>query len=135
MGVTTEQWRASIGGWVRGQLMCGTSVCKESGAAPWFHLLVLVALLIIGGIEMNPGPNQVSVTTMHVHNALKFCYMNHGTSVCKESGAAPWFHLLVLVALLIIGGIEMNPGPNQVSVTTTHVHNALKFCYMNSLQY
>ena len=32
------------------------------------------------------------------------------------------FQLLVLVALLIIGGIEMNPGPNQVRVTYTQVN-------------
>ena len=34
----------------------------------------------------------------------------------------PWFQLLVLVVLLIIGGIELNPGTDQVSVTYTQVN-------------
>ena len=52
---------------MRAHLMCATAQCKESCSSPWFELLVLVALLVIGGIEVNPGPNDVSVTYTQVN--------------------------------------------------------------------
>ena len=67
----------------------------------------MVVLLIIGGIGLNPSPNQVSVTYIQVNLSMMH---------------SPWFQLLVLVVLLIIGGIELNPSPNQVSVTYIQVN-------------
>ena len=71
--------------------------------------------MLIGGIEMNPGPNQVSVTYTQVNITIMLI---------------PWFQLLVLVALLLIGGIELNPGKNHVSVTYTQVNITILFIPM-----
>ena len=71
MGITVEQWRASIGGWMKGHRMSGTSLCKESSSSTWFQLLVLAVLLVIGGVELNPGPNQVSIISTQLHGRIK----------------------------------------------------------------
>jgi hypothetical protein len=66
MGVTTEQWRATIGRWSGGRP--GSCVIIEHFVARkpdndsyrWFRLFVL-ASLVIGCVELNPGPNGVKV--------------------------------------------------------------------------
>ena len=79
MGITVAQWRASVGSWTRRNIPTAAgAVCKESLASPWFQLLVLVALLVIGGIEMNPGPNQVSVISEYKFcSTLLYLYQNY----------------------------------------------------------
>jgi hypothetical protein len=67
MGVTTEQWRATVGRWSGGRP--GKRVIIEDLVARkpdcnsyrWFRLFVLASLLVIGCVELNPGPNSVKV--------------------------------------------------------------------------
>jgi hypothetical protein len=68
MGVTTEQWRATIGRWSGG--WTGRCVIIEHFIARkpdndsyrWFSLFVLASLLVICCVELNPGPNSVKVS-------------------------------------------------------------------------
>ena len=55
MGNTVEEWRAGSGGlhW-----KC-VLMTHRKDTSPWFQLLVTAVLLVIGGIEMNPGPHKV----------------------------------------------------------------------------
>ncbi|KAJ9601261.1 hypothetical protein L9F63_000556 [Diploptera punctata] len=61
MGVTVYQWRASVGTWTRGRVLQHNDNSKVVFPSPlWYHLLVMLVLLIIGGVALNPGPVQVS---------------------------------------------------------------------------
>jgi len=70
MGDGIEQWRATIGQWNGGR----TGQCvklQHSVAHPSNHIgygkirfLVLVSLLVIGCVELNPGPDNVR-SVMH----------------------------------------------------------------------
>lgn len=62
MGVTVDQWRAAIGFFCGGGL-CSKAVFKEPNLSFSLSLLlvcikfsVLISLLVIGGVELNPGP-------------------------------------------------------------------------------
>jgi hypothetical protein len=65
MGVSTEQWRAAIGRWFGGTT--GKSVTLQHSYDQTSHqtsyqqirFVLLVSLLIIGCVELNPGPDQV----------------------------------------------------------------------------
>jgi hypothetical protein len=67
MGVPTEQWRATVGRWSGGRP--GSCVIIEHFVAMkpdndsyrWFRLFVLASLLVIGCVELNPGPKRVKV--------------------------------------------------------------------------
>jgi hypothetical protein len=66
MGDTVEQWRATIGQWSGGRL--GNSVKLHSYTDQTstnvsyrqIRFVLLLSLLVIGCIELNPGPDQVS---------------------------------------------------------------------------
>jgi len=80
MGDTIEQWRAVIGQWIRGRpRQCVTSqhrIAKISNHIVYKHIrfLVLVSLLVIGCVEMNPGPNHVR----YVIQSNKYSCMRRG---------------------------------------------------------
>jgi hypothetical protein len=65
MGESIEQWRATIGQWSGGrQRKCVTSqqhIVQSSDQVSYKYIrfLVLVSLLVIGCVELNPGPNHV----------------------------------------------------------------------------
>ena len=69
MGVSIEVHRARVGSWSARHLPTanrGSINNRELFSSPWFTLLVLAALLMIGGIELNPGPTQVN-TALDAH--------------------------------------------------------------------
>ena len=65
MGDSIEHWRATIGQWSGGRpRQCVTSqhhIAQTSNHIGYKHIrfLVLVSLLIIGCVELNPGPDNV----------------------------------------------------------------------------
>ncbi|KAJ9597347.1 hypothetical protein L9F63_011787 [Diploptera punctata] len=59
MGISLEQWRASIGHWARGGVV-SSNVNSAITSPQFYFLLVLLVLLVVGGVEMNPGPVQGS---------------------------------------------------------------------------
>ena len=66
MGESVEHWRATIGQWSGGRPQkCVTmhhhiqQACNNIGYKR-IRFLVLISLLIIGCVELNPGPNHVS---------------------------------------------------------------------------
>jgi hypothetical protein len=65
MDDSIEQWRATIGRWLRGrQRKCVTlqhSIVQTSNHVGYrlIKSLVLVSLLVIGCVELNPGPEDV----------------------------------------------------------------------------
>jgi len=78
MGDTIEQWRATIGYWMGGRL--GQSVTlqhstvqtsNDIGYRP-IRFLVLVSLLVIGCVELNPGPDHVR-SVVHSNEYLLIC--------------------------------------------------------------
>ena len=66
MGDSIEQWRATIGRWSGGRpRQCVTSqhhMAQTSSSIGYKHIrfLVLLSLLVIGCVELNPGPDHVS---------------------------------------------------------------------------
>ena len=66
MGDSIEQWRARIGQWSGGRpRQCVTSqhhIAQTSNHIGYrqIRFLVLVSLLVIGCVELNPGPDHVS---------------------------------------------------------------------------
>jgi hypothetical protein len=58
MGIDTVTYRARIGGFVVGRKMdSGIRVKGQNGMIKiWFFGLVVAVLLVIGGVEANPGP-------------------------------------------------------------------------------
>jgi hypothetical protein len=66
MGDSIEQWRANIGLWSGGRPRTCAVLQHHIGQKPnhigYGHIrfLVLVSLLIIGCVELNPGPKHVS---------------------------------------------------------------------------
>jgi hypothetical protein len=67
MGVTTEQWRVTIGRWSGGRpgkcVIIENSVARkpDNDSYRWFISFVLVFLLVIGCVELNPGPKCAKV--------------------------------------------------------------------------
>jgi uncharacterized membrane protein len=65
MGDSIEQWRATIGQWSGGrQHKCVTlqhHIAQTSNRIGYMQIkfLVLVSLLVIGCVELNPGPDHV----------------------------------------------------------------------------
>jgi hypothetical protein len=65
MGVSIEQWRATIGQWSGGRLWnCVKShncISETSNCINYrkIRFLLLLSLLVIGCVELNPGPDHV----------------------------------------------------------------------------
>jgi len=65
MGDTTEQWRATIGHWSGGRprqsVISQRHIAQTSNHTGYKYIrfLVLVSLLVIGCVELNPGPDNV----------------------------------------------------------------------------
>jgi hypothetical protein len=65
MGVSVEQWRAAIGQWSGGRPgQCVTvqnhiAQTSDDNGYRLIRFLVLVSLLVIGCVELNPGPDNV----------------------------------------------------------------------------
>jgi hypothetical protein len=66
MGDTVEQWRATTGQWSGGRprncAILQHHIAQDSNRISYglVRFLVLISLLIIGCVELNPGPNNVS---------------------------------------------------------------------------
>jgi len=66
MGDSIEHWRATIGQWSGGRtqkcVILHHHIEQTSNLIGYKHIrfLVLVSLLVIGCVELNPGPNNVS---------------------------------------------------------------------------
>ena len=75
MGDSTEQWRATIGQWIRGRPRhCVTlqhCIAQTSNLIGYrqIRFLVLVSLLVIGCVEMNPGPGPGRVSSV-IHSKI-----------------------------------------------------------------
>jgi hypothetical protein len=69
MGVSTQQWRATIGQWGGGRpgkcVITASAIARkpQQDIHKWFRFLVLVSLLVIGCVELNPGPTNVKVSS------------------------------------------------------------------------
>jgi hypothetical protein len=80
MGDSIEQWRATIGHWSGGRSRkCVTlqhHIAQTSNAIGYSYIrfLVLVSLLVIGCVELNPGPDAVR----HVIHSNKHLCMYKG---------------------------------------------------------
>ena len=61
MGISVEQWRSSIGFFYQKVNFRGNNYRSTTGCIP-FLLCIIAALLLIGGIELNPGPTVVEVS-------------------------------------------------------------------------
>jgi len=69
MGDSIEQWRATIGQWLGGRsrnfvtLQHCTALSSNHIGYRVIRFLVLVSLLVIGCVELNPGPDHVRSVT------------------------------------------------------------------------
>jgi len=78
MGDSIEHWRATIGQWVGGRTRkCVTSqhhIAQTSNLIGYkaIRFLVLASLLVIGCVELNPGPDNVSYV-IHSNKHLCMC--------------------------------------------------------------
>jgi hypothetical protein len=65
MGVSVQQWRATIGQWSGGRpgkcVLLPNCIAQTSNHNGYklIRFLVLVSLLVIGCVELNPGPDNV----------------------------------------------------------------------------
>jgi len=78
MGDTIEQWRATIGHWMGGRpgqsvtlQQCTAQTSNDIGYRP-IRFLVLISLLVIGCVELNPGPDHVR-SVIHSNKYLCMC--------------------------------------------------------------
>jgi len=78
MGDSIEHWRAAIGQWSGGRPRnCVTSqhhIAQTANHIGYKHIrfLVLVSLLVIGCVELNPGPDNVRYI-IHSNKYLCIC--------------------------------------------------------------
>ena len=78
MGDSTEHWRATIGQWSGGRpghcviLQHCTAQSSNHIGYRQIRFLVLVSLLVIGCVELNPGPDNVRFV-MHSNKHLYMC--------------------------------------------------------------
>jgi hypothetical protein len=78
MGESIEQWRATVGLWSGGRpRKCVTlhhHIAETSNhiGYKYIRFLVLVSLLVIGCVELNPGPDHVSLV-IHSNKHLCMC--------------------------------------------------------------
>jgi len=91
MGDSTEQWRATIGQWSGGRP--GQCVkLQHCIAQPSDHIgymkirfLVLVSLLVIGCVELNPGPDHVRYVIHSNKHLCRFCREHYETQIKEET--------------------------------------------------
>ena len=80
MGDSTEQWRATIGRWSGGRprkrVTSQHNFAQTSNYISYRHIrfLVLLSLLVIGCVELNPGP----VHVRYVIHSNKHCVYAEG---------------------------------------------------------
>ena len=76
MGDSVEQWRATIGRWSGGRpgkcvtLQHSTAQTSNHIGYRNIRFLVLLSLLVIGCVELNPGPDHVRYA---IHSNKRFC--------------------------------------------------------------
>lgn len=91
MGCDIEIYRARIGGWAARWKMVrwrkNTTSIGISTSFFFFHI-VLATLLIIGGIELNPGPRSDEATSIKCESCKKNVRVGVLCNVCEK-----WFHL------------------------------------------
>ena len=84
MGDSTEEWRATIGQWIGGRpgkcvaLQHCTAQTSNHIGYRLIRFLFLVSLLVIGCVELNPGPDHVRTV---IHSNKHFVYVH---SICRE---------------------------------------------------
>jgi len=84
MGDIIEQWKATIGQWIGGRpgkcvalQHCIAPTSNHIGYRP-IRFLLLVSLLVIGCVELNPGPDHVR-SVIHSNKHLYMCIGFVGT--------------------------------------------------------
>jgi len=86
MGDSVEQWRATVGQWSGGTpQQCVTSqhhIAQTSNHIGYKYIryLVLISLLVIGCVELNPGPDNVR----YVIHSNKQLYIYIFMQSCRE---------------------------------------------------
>ena len=91
MGDSIEQWRATIGQWSGGRpgqcVKLQHRIDQPSNHIGYrkIRFLVLVSLLVIGCVELNPGPDNVR-SVMHSNKYLcMFCREHFETQIKEET--------------------------------------------------
>ena len=91
MGDSIEQWRATIGQWIAGRpgkcvtsQHCTGQTSSDIGYMP-IRFLVLVSLLVIGCVELNPGPDNVRSLIHSNKHLCRFCREHYGTQTKEET--------------------------------------------------
>jgi len=78
MGDSIEQWRATIDQWIGGKsrkfvaLLHCTALTSNHIGYGLIRFLLLVSLLVIGCVEVNPGPDHVR-SIIHSNKHLFMC--------------------------------------------------------------
>ena len=91
MGDSIEQWRATVGQWSGGRLgKCVTiQHCFAQTSNPIgyrkIRFLVLISLLVIGCVEVNPGPDHVRPVIHSIKHICRFCREHYGTRMKEET--------------------------------------------------
>jgi hypothetical protein len=78
MGDSIEQWRATVGQWIGGRPRkcvalqhCTAQVSVRIGYRP-IRFLLLILPLVIGCVELNPGPDHVR-SAIHSNKHIYMC--------------------------------------------------------------
>jgi len=91
MGDSIEQWRATIGQWSGGRPgQCVTlqhRIAQTSNRIGYRNIrfVVLLSLLVIGCVELNPGPGHVRSVTHSNKHFCRFCRENYETQIKEET--------------------------------------------------
>ena len=111
--ISLDQWRSSIGGWAgrvspASSLTTSNSTCGTFMDADGIYFEIMIFLLLwnssIGGCASQIRPAS-SITT---HN------FSWRTFIDRMLGLAAYLSAEIILVLLIIGGVEMNPGPPKI---------------------
>jgi hypothetical protein len=85
MGDSIEKWRATIGQWSGGRqgkyVTLQHSIAQSSNHNGYrlIRFLVLVSLLVIGCVELNPGPGDVRSVIYSNKHLCRFCREHYET--------------------------------------------------------
>jgi hypothetical protein len=88
MGDSIEQWRATIGQWSGGRTRkCVTSqhhITQNSNPLGYGYIrfILLVSLLVIGCVELNPGPDYVRYVIIYIYVCAKGLWVK----LCRSDG-------------------------------------------------
>jgi hypothetical protein len=63
MGTSRKQWRAAVGQWP-GDVPSSWGT-EQHATAHWRPIALLTSLLVIGGVELNPGPQSAQVRAVY----------------------------------------------------------------------